>query len=400
MITNLIWIDPNVENIQNKDYAEEFNKLNYIRLKTYEKVEEAILYLKSLKFEETKVIISSRPYSDFISYFKKHITKINVIPKIAVFTGNEIDFLKYNKDYYSADNAFYSFGSISTKYPDIRKFIQKNNETDSENSIKPCEERVERSNKLDEVKLYFEYIYCKEQLILPLFFKALIENTSEDQIKIYIDYLYDIYSEESIELKNILDILKTIPKIPVEILSKYFIRLYTLYSNFNRNINEDLELNKIQEHLPFIKVLYNGIKTCSLPFITNVILYHASKISNNELDKIKLYMDNKIKDKDSSKIMIYAKSFLSFTKDKDIAEGILNSINDANSFKVLYILEEDESISYNLATNVNLEEISFYSNDKNVLFFPFSSFEINEVKEIKKSNEKIYEIKLSYLSKY
>ena len=35
-----------------------------------------------------------------------------------------------------------------------------------------------------------------------------------------------------------------------------------------------------------------------------------------------------------------------------------------------------------------------------MLFFPFSSFEIREIKEININNEIIYEIKLFYLGKY
>ena len=65
-----------------------------------------------------------------------------------------------------------------------------------------------------------------------MLFKSLIENVSREEIEKYIDNLYYIYSEKSNELKNILHILKKVLKIPVEILSKYFIRLYSLDSSF------------------------------------------------------------------------------------------------------------------------------------------------------------------------
>ena len=399
MIINLIWIDPNVGS-EKKKYAKDINKLNYIKLKTYKKVDEAIIYLKSLKFEETIVIISGRPYSDFVSCFKHNITKISAIQIISVITKDYNEFLKYNKDYYSEENAFYSAGKINTIFSDLLRLIKNNYENTPKYSIEPYKENNKKSNKLDEVRLYFENINSKENLILPLLFKSLIENVSREEIEKYIDNLYYIYSEKSNELKNILHILKKVPKIPVEILSKYFIRLYSLDSSFYKNINKDLQHNKMKEHLPFIKVLYDGIKTVSLPFITNVILYYASKISMDEINKIKYYLNNKINDRDFSKTILYTKTFLSFTKDKYIAERILNLIYDKSLIKVLYILEKDESIDYNLATNVNMEEISFDSDDKDVLFFPFSSFEISGIKEIKKSNEIIYQIKLSYLGKY
>ena len=45
----------------------------------------------------------------------------------------------------------------------------------------------------------------------------------------------------------------------------------------------------------------------------------------------------------------------------------------------------------------NLENIS---NEKEILFFPFSSFKIKDIKKKKKEKEIIYEIKLLYLDKY
>ena len=403
MKTNVIWIDPNVKNIQNRDFAEKIEELSYIKLKLFTKVDEAINYLKSLKFEETIVIVSGKPYSKFVSSFKKYINKMNVIPKIVVFTSKYDSFIKYNKDYENEDNAFYNFGGIKTTFKDLFDFIKKRDINSDKTSYDinnlPHQEGKLISNKYNVTQLMFEYINSKEKLILPLCFKSLIENISEEKIKQYINYLYDTYSKENNELKNILDILKTIPKIPIEILSKYFIRLYTLESNFYKNINKDLELNKINKHLPFIKILYEGIKLRTLPFSSYINLYCASIISTDDLNKIKYNVKNKINNLPS--IITYTKSFLSFTKDKNIAEGILNSINNKNYLsKVLYIIDSNENINYNLSTHADIKNISFFPNDKEVLFFPFSSFEVKEINEINKSNETIYEIKLSYLGKY
>ena len=47
--------------------------------------------------------------------------------------------------------------------------------------------------------------------------------------------------------------------IPIEILSRYYSRLYTANSSFHRNINKDLGLNKKDNYLSFIKILYEGV---------------------------------------------------------------------------------------------------------------------------------------------
>ena len=66
----------------------------------------------------------------------------------------------------------------------------------------------------------------------------------------------------------------------------------------------------------------------------------------------------------------------------------------------MYIVEKDDFIGYNLSTHGDIEKISFFQKEEEVLFFPFSSFEIKEVKEISIGGQKGYEIKLLYLGKY
>ena len=68
--------------------------------------------------------------------------------------------------------------------------------------------------------------------------------------------------------------------------------------------------------------------------------------------------------------------------------------------KVLYILDKNNSIDYSLSTHADLENISFFPFEKEVLFFPFSSFEIKGLKEEIIDNENIYKLNLQYLEKY
>ena len=63
-------------------------------------------------------------------------------------------------------------------------------------------------------------------------------------------------------------------------------------------------------------------------------------------------------------------------------------------------MEKDDNIGYNLSTHGDIEKISFFPNEREVLFFPFSSFEIKDIKETTLGNDKRYEIKLLYLGKY
>ena len=71
----------------------------------------------------------------------------------------------------------------------------------------------------------------------------------------------------------------------------------------------------------------------------------------------------------------------------------------ASSITVFKLIKDNKE-GYNLSTHGDIEKISYYPNEKEVLFFPFSSFEIKDIQNINIENEKGYEIILLYLGKY
>ena len=183
----------------------------------------------------------------------------------------------------------------------------------------------------------------------------------------------------------------------MEILSKYYARLFTIYSDFHKDLNQDLRLNKKEKHLSYIKTLYEGVKLESLPLATANKLYRCSFIINKEINNIRKYLKNKIKDLHSS--IVFSKFFLTFSKNPKVAKKFLaHEESNENMQKVILILEKDENLESNLATHCDIEKISLYPKEKDVLFFPFSAFEIKNLVENKK--EKRYDINLLYLGKY
>ena len=165
MSFNVIWIDPNVNNDQNSKFASNLEKLKHINLKKFFTVNEGINYLKTLKFENVIIIVSSRPYPELVSYFKKNITKMKIIPKIIVFTANDNDFYKFNPDYKNVNNAFYKLGGVETSYTKMHNFI-KNEIKNLDINENISQEKNYKLNKFNETQLMFEYINCKEKLYL------------------------------------------------------------------------------------------------------------------------------------------------------------------------------------------------------------------------------------------
>ena len=127
---NVIWIDEEVDSCLNKIYSKELESMNSFNVKLFKKVLEAINYLKTIKFEETKIIISGRLYSEFVKSFKENMQEMYVIPIIIIFTRNREKFIQYNPGYYKSDNSFYNFGGIAIIFDEIKKFLIKEDKND------------------------------------------------------------------------------------------------------------------------------------------------------------------------------------------------------------------------------------------------------------------------------
>jgi len=170
IITNVIWIDPNIKNEENSEYKEKLEKIGNIKLKCFETVKEAINHLKKIKFQETKIIISGKVYIEFVELFQENILDMCVVSKIIIFTSNKEKFIEKNRGYKSIiDDSFYNYGGIKILFEDIKAFIMnKNKEVNSKKSLKS-------KRKGDEIPFTFKYTDSLEKSALPLFYKTLID---------------------------------------------------------------------------------------------------------------------------------------------------------------------------------------------------------------------------------
>ena len=176
-----------------------------------------------------------------------------------------------------------------------------------------------------------------------MFFKSLIDSISNENIEEYTKSLYNIYSKDNDKIKILLEQIVNMKNIPTEILIKYYSRLYSLYSNFNKDLNKNLRINNKDKYLPYIKTLYKGVKLKSLPLANNNILYLFGNLSSDEINIIKLYLKNKIEGLPSS--IVFSKSLLSFSKDKNKAQKFYK-FTDKKLYKVLFKLINDKNEGY------------------------------------------------------
>ena len=73
---NVIWLDENIDNSENKGYLNELNSLGY-NVQCFKNADEGFKYVQNLKFESTKIIISGRLYLRFI----KKVRILSIIRK-------------------------------------------------------------------------------------------------------------------------------------------------------------------------------------------------------------------------------------------------------------------------------------------------------------------------------
>jgi len=228
----------------------------------------------------------------------------------------------------------------------------------------------------------------------PLFHRSLLDTINIDNINLFTELLYK-YSDHPI-IKYLLGPILNITDIPMELLSKYYLRFYTCESRFYKDINKEFRENYNLYFLPFVKVLYEGLKLKSVLLTNCNFLYGCGMLSSKEILKMKEYLKESMK-KELPAIII-SKTFLSLSKDKSIAylffENIINKNDDLKN--VFYIIEKN-GVDSDLSTYADLSKISIFPNEQEVLFFPFSAFAINDIIKTKNNKETLYEIRLEYL---
>ena len=120
----VIWIDPEIRTEEITQYASELEENQILTVKLFKVINEAIDYLKSLRFKETKVIVNGGLYTEFIKILKENLVDLYIVPKIIVYTSDPEKFIETNKDYKNPNNAFYRFGGVANTFKKLKHFLK------------------------------------------------------------------------------------------------------------------------------------------------------------------------------------------------------------------------------------------------------------------------------------
>ena len=233
-------------------------------------------------------------------------------------------------------------------------------------------------------------------ILLPLFYKKFLEDSDITKNNEFIENLINTYNNEP-RYQKLFDLIK-IKNVPVELLSKYYARIYTVDGNFYRVMKKDLlSDNYVRQkiYIPFIKTLFDGLKGGALKTCDEMELYSAQYISQEEINNLIISKQHRLQGLPMS--IVFSKSFLSFTKSKNVAENFYNTYNKNAMFTVKTSFQESKFLAH-----ADIEELSCFGYEKEVLFFPFCAFGINKFeKYFDQVHQKYrFEIELIYLGEY
>jgi len=310
-----------------------------------------------------------------------------ICPKIIIFTKEKDNFLnkyKSNQELF-INHPFIMPGSVQDTLDLLLSFLS------HRQSYGPSLFNFNFHMKSFAQELNFEYVQSKEQLILPIYFPNFIEQPDDKEIKKFNKYMRDEYNSEK-ELVSLFDQMIYFEKIPHEIISKYWIRAYSLESDFYKTMNKDLIKANTKNYLTYIQIMYEAIQIKSFPINKSKYLYRGTYFSNQEINILKNYMHYKIEGLPGA--LVYCRAFYSFSLNKKALSFIKKSAENMKS--VLLIIDNNNKYSLSHSSSASISKFSVFKEEEEILFFPFSCF---EVKSLEESND-YYIINLNYLGKY
>jgi len=388
----LMWIDRNINNIENKKYQVILRDMNFEVL-ALENENEGINEIKKIKFEKINLLISGSLFPNFINLIKIEKTKISCVINIIIFTSI------IRKSYIE---------EICNKENDILNgfLFRKKNIFCSISEIQ--EVLLSLGKKEKEKEEIFEKIERTEQILPHIYYPQLIKPITKEEIHNFNQYLINGYDD----MKKLIEQIEEIPEMPNEIICKYWVRAYTLQTKFYSVMRHELQTKKGKFFCPYIKMVYEGIKNKALMPKYDQTLYRGSIISLSELNSLDQYL-NEPNESIFPKLILYFRGFQSFSLLKELAIVFMNKSTIPNGYiKVLFLVKpfNANQISSNLInqeienentheflSNAYIRDFSRFPNEEEVLFFPFSSFEVSK---INRNFSDHVEITLEYLGKY
>ena len=393
ILCEVIWIHKDKLKDLNNSFISFLSKKN-LKFTEVSDVNSCIEIMKSIKFEYKciYVLVSGSMFVEFIESFNKNLSEIKCIPIITIFTLNRE---KYQQLQY-ANHPFYNPGGIHVQYTELIQAFLK-----FDSIVKTGVKTIIIPPKMNDC-FNFETIDSIPKFYFPFIYSKLIEKINDEDINEFNNNILKYNNEEINKLIYPLTFLK---EIPIQLLVKFWLRIYKLETDFYSNMNCKLMKFEGKEFYTYIKLLYFAINQEYVKNRCNITLYRGDIMNDEEL--------NIINNKCNSNLVIdklfYGRRFLSFSTSQDVAKKFIIDKYSRKGSSTNYILYHINPFFGDIKDakcfNIDVKEFSKFKEEEEYLFLPYSPFVLESIekKNIPIDNNLnivINVIELSYIGNY
>ena len=312
IIKNLIWIDAKVNNKENNKYKEDLKNKYNLLIESYDTAEKGIEALEKIKFKSIFLITSGTIYPEVFNYMKRELDCLRVIPFSIIFTSSKKKFIEnHKKD---------EIGKIYNK-----TFFNRGGVVDNINGVFLFIDEIYNNLKSFKTNNKYKGIYTKnysgltvfekfnDSVRFPDFYKDINNNKHIDFSELNQFTIFFLKNFCTPKIENLLKPLILFKEVPEVIISKYWARIYTYETPFYSVMNTNLMKNVYYEYKIYIKLLYRGLACDSYQTIFDYSKCSEESYTLTRGTKLELSEINYLKSIAGKNIIIYNKSFLSFT---------------------------------------------------------------------------------------
>ncbi len=386
----LVWLDPKVNDKYNKSNQDMIKKVGNIELITCTKVSECLTKILQIIFKKTIIMVSAKLAKSLFTKIDENLNKLSIIPRIIIFTGKEtMESIKKNPKEFEKF-PFFKKDLVITQLGVLLTELQKEIKYEPKIGMKTI-----NFNKC----FQFDIVTSINDLVIPIKFSNAIKKPSKQEINQFNQFLLENFSSNP-HIKYLIE--QTIPykNIPFEIIVKYWLRVYSMDSGFIKEMNNSLNKKDSNSNMYniFVRAIFSALKEKIVKPLNNKTLYIGTKISKEEIDSIKKFLENKKEGLPSC--YTYNTGCISTYFNQNLIDIFMDKIKlEKNEFYSFFEIEYNDKIKDERIPNVNLKEYSFSGEDE-VLFLPYSGFEVLNIEKKTKNNKEYYHITLVYLGKY
>ena len=386
----LVWLDPNVNDKYNKSNQDMIKKVGNIELIICTKVSECITKILEIKCKKTIIMVSAKLAKSLFNKINDNIDKLSIIPRIIIFTGkqtmesikkNPKEFEKY--PFFKKDLVITQLGVLITE---LKKEIK-------------YEPKIGMKTINFSKCFQFDIVNSIDDLVIPIKFSNAIKKPSNQEINHFNKFLLDNFSSNP-HIKYLIEQTIQYTNIPFEIIVKYWLRVYSMDSQFIKEMNNSLSKKDSNSNMYniFVRCIFSALKEKIIKPLNNKTLYIGTKISKEEIYSIQKFLSSKKEGLPGC--YTYNTGCISTYFNENLIDIFMDKITlEKNEFYSFFEIEYNDKIKDEKIPNVNLKEYS-YSGENEVLFLPYSSFEVLNIEKKTKNNKEYYHIKLVYLGKY